>query len=82
MRVETINPKNIILSEVVSQTYLVRFLLNPSCLSLGQNSIKPEDLQASGIDIEIRKFFHFRLKYRYDLLKKAGFIVRKSFLYK
>ena len=78
-KINNYNPNSILLSQIVSQKYKSRFLLNPACLSLGQNSIDIDYLQRSGMDVDIKKFFHYRLKYRYKLLKDRGFIVKKRF---
>ena len=72
-----IQPNNIILSEVVSERYRIRFMLNPTCLSLGQNSVKTQDLQGLGMDVALKKYFYFKLKFRYKLLKEGGFITKK-----
>ena len=73
------NKDNIILSEVVNDDYRIRFVLNPTCMSLGQNRIKPDDLQAGGLDVILRKYCYYKLKHRYNLLKEKGFITRKRF---
>ena len=73
------NSQSIIPTSILSDFYRAKFLLNPTCLSLGQNRISAEDLQSTGIDILIRKFIHFRLKYRYSELRKSGFIIKKRF---
>lgn len=72
-----IRPSSPISTEVVSQTFLARFILNPTCLSLGASRVSPDDLQHSGLDTVIKKFCLFRLKKRYELLHKRGFIVKK-----
>ena len=78
-KVARISKDNIIPSQVLNDSYRARFLMNPTCLSLQQNRISAEDLQMTGLDISIRKFAHFRLKYRYSLLKQRGYIVKKRF---
>ena len=79
LRISSLNSSNIILSDVVSQRYRARFIINPTCLSLGQNRLTAEEIQSKGIDILIRKLCHFKLKYRYKLLKDRGFITKKKF---
>ena len=81
LKLQRISPANVITSELSSDQYRARFILNPTCLSLGSDRISASDLQATGLDISIRKFCHFRLKYRYSLLKERGYIIKKKFIF-
>ena len=56
----------------------ITFLLNPTFTGIDELSIPHEDLQVSGLDDFIRKFFNVKYQQRYNLLKKEGFIVRKK----
>ena len=78
-KLSRLNPSNIVLSEVVSEKYRIRMILNPTCLSLGQNCIKAEDLQRCGLDLQLKKYCFHKLKYRYKLLRENGFLIKKRF---
>ena len=73
------NKESVINSEIVNEKYRIRFILNPACASLGVNKVKPEDLQCFGLDILLRKYCYYKLKYRYKLLRERGFITKKKF---
>ena len=79
LRIAEIKPDHLLTSEVASEDFTVRFLLNPSCITMGANAIAPGDIQSKGLDIQIRKFFHQRLKKRYELLRDYGFITKRKF---
>ena len=73
-----ISPRNTIGLGVATEERMVRFLLNPTCLSLQEDRLSPEDLQLSGIDNKMRRLFAEKLKERYRLLRKHGIVVKKK----
>ena len=74
---ERVSPSHCFLTEVSDQRLKTSWLLNPCCETLGSNRISPEELQSSGLDNELRKFFYSCLTTRYDLLRKKGFDVKR-----
>ena len=74
----TIKPGHLYTTDVVSDTFRIKFLLDPTSYTLGESKLTPEEIQLSGIDTAIRKIFHHKLQYRYKLLKKKGIIVSKK----
>ena len=73
-----IAPNNSIGCGTAGEERMIRFLLNPTCLSLQQDRISPEDLQLSGLDIKIRKLHAEKLTERYRLLRKYGIVNKKK----
>ena len=45
LRISDIRPDSVMVSEVVDDLHVVRFLLNPSCITMGNSAISPEELQ-------------------------------------
>ena len=72
-------PEHIFNSEVMSVKLRSRWLLNPSCETLGEHRIPPDELQLHSIDVKIRTYFHRLLVERYKKLKQHGFNVRRYF---
>ena len=72
-----IRPNSPISTEVVSQTFWVRFILNPTCLSLGSSTVPIDVLQQTALDTVIKKFCYFRLRERYESLRRKGFVMKK-----
>ena len=69
-------PESPIVSEVCSGEYWARWILNPTCVTLGKDKLTPEQLQLSGADTAIRLYAHKLIQSRYSLLKEAGLILR------
>ena len=78
LSLEVMKPGNKISSSQCTEEHRTRFLLNPSCISLGEDMITPEDLQSSGIDNTIRRLYSEKHKMRYKLLRKYGVVNKKK----
>ena len=76
--ISSIRENNPIVTGKCSIKEIITFLLNPTFTGIDELSIPHEDLQVSGLDDLIRKFFNVKYQQRYNLLKKEGFIVRKK----
>ena len=76
--ISSIRENNPIVTGKCSIKEKIKFLLNPTFTGIDELSIPHEDLQVSGLDDLIRKFFNVKYQQRYNLLKKEGFIVRKK----
>ena len=72
-----LEPSHTYCTDVMSSTRRVRWLMNPACETLGEDRIKPEDLQRTGLDNDIRRLFYTCLITRNDLLRKRGFDVKR-----
>ena len=73
-----LRPDSEISSNECSEEVMTRFLLNPACPSLQENSLTPEELQLSGLDIYIRRLFKEKHKRRYALLRSLGIVVKRK----
>ena len=61
-----------IATQVVSEHFRVRFILDPTSQRLGEWRLTPELLQLGGFDVLIRKFVHDRLTRRLQQLSNRG----------
>ena len=68
-------PNHTLLDELGNDELTSRWLLNPTCTSLGPMGLRPDELQTTGIDVLIRTYFHVLLKTRYGILRRKGFPV-------
>ena len=78
MTLEVINRDNTIVRGEHSETEVMAFLLNPTNISLKNIAVSPEDMQLTGLDNMIRRFFYLKHRRRYDLLRKFGIINKKK----
>ena len=70
-------PDHVMATELVSDEYRARWLLNPTCETLMADRLLPEDLQRTNLDNTIREHFYRLLVGRYDLLRKKGLTIRR-----
>ena len=78
LRLNGIRPGHVVTTSVVDETFRVRFILNPTCLSLGGAALTPGELQMSGLDISIKRYCLLKLRFRYLKLQKAGYILKRK----
>ena len=67
-----------VVTGLCSQSDQVKFLLSPTYLENRDMMLSHEDLQFSGLDDLIRKFFNIKYQQRYHHLRRCGVIVRKK----
>ena len=68
-------PNHTILQSLGDDQLTSRWLLNPTCPSLGPMALRPEELQTTELDSLIRTYFHVLLKTRYDILRRRGLLI-------
>ena len=77
-RLAELRPGHPVSTEVCSDLYWARWILNPTCITLGSHSLTPTELQVTRLDDLIRCYAHKLIKTRYKLLKSCGVILRSS----
>ena len=56
----------------VSEDQWLMFLVNPTNQALASLRVSREDLQYTGLDRHIRRYLHFKVQFRYELLRRRN----------